>query len=388
MDNFEEKACLCALNRIFGFEPKIGLALTEHLGSAGEVFRLSGREKEQILGPYSRYKDRLTRQEVDCAGEELERLKGLDIRFTGWTEEGYPALLKECEDAPLGLYIRSRTPDTELWNPAHKISIVGTRDLSPYGKEWCIRIVKGLASSGERPLIISGLALGTDICAHKAAVNAGLPTIAVMATGAEQIYPCQHRDFAESLVHTPGCALVSDYPPGTPPLAVHFLRRNRIIAGLAEATVLVESRLKGGGMMTSRLAASYCRDVYALPGRVDDVCSQGCNHLIRSKTAEALTSVEALLEGLQMRHGVTRRKESEVEFLEKRYRGKDPGGRLPQMRALLLAIRKERGISLDDLAAVTGMDYSRVAELTALLQIDGFIDIDLFQRCSINVKNM
>ena len=178
------------------------------------------------------------------------------------------------------------------------VAVVGTRDISPYGREWCERIVHALARTSPKPLIVSGLAIGTDICAHKAALEASLPTIAVMATGTDTIYPYRHRQIAEKMSGTQGCALVTDYPPGTAPLPVNFLRRNRIIAGLSHATILVESKIKGGGMMTCRLAFSYDRDVYALPGRADDLRSQGCNHLIRARMAEPLTSEEDIIDSL------------------------------------------------------------------------------------------
>ena len=237
--------------------------------------------------------------------EELTDLEKIGISFSAWNSASYPPLLKECADAPVGLYIRSVTPARELWNPSGNIAVVGTRDLSPYGKEWCEKAVTAIASGNEKPSIISGLALGTDICAHRTALDNGLPTIGVMATGPETVYPYRHKEFAERLWQTPGCALVTDYPPGTAPLAIHFLRRNRIIAGLADATILIESKSRGGGMTTSRLAFSYSRDVYALPGRADDVRSQGCNRLIREKIAEPLISIEDLIGslGLEKRSG-------------------------------------------------------------------------------------
>jgi DNA processing protein len=262
--------------------------------------------------------------------------------------------------------------------------VVGTRDVSSYGKEWCERCVYGLAASEEKPLIVSGLALGTDICAHKAAVEAGLPTIAVMATGPESVYPYRHKGFAEELYQIPGCALVTDYPPGTAPLAIHFLRRNRIIAGLSDATVLIESKIKGGGMMTARLAFSYDRDVYALPGRVDDVRSQGCNSLIRSKIAEPLTSVQEFLESLGMKSTGTTDSVSDMECLSATYRNTESADRLEQMARLLKTIRQKRGITVEELAEICALGYAKTVELTSRLETDGFIRTDLLQRCSIN----
>ena len=386
MKNFEEKACLCALNRIFGFKPKVALALISNFGSASEVLSMRNKDIDLVLGPYSGYTKELRMASVEKEARELERLADGGISFMGWTEEGYPEALKQCEDAPVGLYIRSRTPVEELFRPRREISIVGTRDISLYGKEWCEKAVKALSQTAEHPRIISGLALGTDICAHKAAVENGLETIAVMATGPEDIYPYRHREFAMKLCETPGCALITDYPPGTAPLAIHFLRRNRIIAGLSEALLLIESKIKGGGMMTSRLAFSYNRDVYALPGRIDDIRSQGCNWLIRSKIAEPIISTDGLIESLGLTPLEACTSDNPEYNIRHAYAGRLSEDRISRMASLLLAIRQERGITLESLCLRCGMDYGQVATLTGILEADGFICIDLLQRCSILIR--
>lgn len=388
MKNFEEKTCLCALNRIFGFEPKIGLQLMEMLGSAQKVFALSREEMDEIAGPYFKYRNRICHEALEAEARELARLESEGIYFCGWTEEEYPSLLKDCEDPPIGLYIRSSTPAAELWKPRSRIAIVGTRDISPYGKEWCERVVRSLSGTDRVPVIVSGLALGTDITAHRCAIEEGLPTIGVMATGADEVYPYRHKDFAQKLVQTPGCALISDYPPGTPPVAVNFLRRNRIIAGLSDATILIESKLKGGGMMTCRLAYSYNRDVFALPGRVDDLRSQGCNDLIRRKIAEPFTSEKSLIESL----GFSRQRKSAGIDMQARlascYSDNVPDEHIALMGAILKAIKDNRGISVEDIPSVAGTDYRTTVELIGILEIDGFINIDLLKRCSINYKNV
>lgn len=382
MDNFEEKACLCALGKIFGFKPKIALALIDHLGSATEVFNISRKDLELLLGPHCRYTDIIRKSVVYEASEELMRYEKMDIDFVGWTQEHYPALLKECPDAPVGIYIRSKTHVSQLWK-SRSIAVVGTRDVSTYGKEWCTKTVYAMSQTRQRPVIVSGLALGTDICAHKAALEAGLPTIAVMATGPEDIYPYRHREFAEEMYRVPGCALVTDYPPGTAPLAVHFLRRNRIIAGLSNATVLIESKIKGGGMMTARLAFSYDRDVFALPGRVDDSRSQGCNMLIRSKIAEPLVSIPEFMESLGFDKTESMNSGSHMEALTSAYRCKMNEDKLSLMSRLLTIIRSKRGITIEELAQAGGLDYARTVELTSILEMDRFISIDLLQRCCI-----
>ena len=386
MEITHEKACLCALNRIFGFEPKISLALISHFSSASSVFALPPKEIDNLLGPHSKYRGMISTEAVEKAYSELVSLSTRQIGFVGWTEDQYPSRLKECEDAPTGLYIRSSSEPETLWKRRRMISIIGTRDLSPYGREWCERIVNSFAElpQNERPTIVSGLALGVDICAHTAALKNGLPTLAVMATGPDAVYPSRHRGFAEEICRTPESALITDYPPETAPLAIHFLRRNRIIAGLSEATILVESKIKGGGMMTARLADSYNRTVFALPGRVDDIRSQGCNNLIRNQIAIPITSIEDFLKEFGVKQS---RKGNDVDCakdLETIYKGSISEDKISQMRNILLSIRKERGITVEEISTQTGIGYTRVSQLIGMLETDGIITRDLLQRCFIN----
>ena len=388
MEDIKEKACLCALNRIFGFEPKVALELISQLGSASAIFGLSSKELELLTGPYFKHKGQICLQAMEAEMEELSKLSSQGISFCGWTEEYYPGLLKECEDPPVGLYIRSSTPVEELFRSTCNFAVVGTRDISPYGTEWCSRIVKSLSHTDTRPTIISGLALGTDIIAHKTALENGLPTIGVMATGPEMVYPYRHKAFAEKLVNTPGCALISDYPPGTAPVALNFLRRNRIIAGLSHATLLIESKIKGGGMMTCRLAYSYNRDVYALPGRADDIRSQGCNDLIRRKIAEPITSEKEIIDSLGLKFKRAPQRSDIEMLLLNRYAKSISRDNLEAMKMILKAIQQHRGINIEELSALTGFDYKKTVETTGILEIDGFIYIDLLQRCSINYKNV
>lgn len=387
MEDYNESYCLCALNRIFGFEPKIALALISSLGSASEVFRLPTKEIDALLGPFSKHKGAITTKAYETSAMELASLAGHDIRFVGITEPDYPSLLKECEDPPVGIYFRGGSEPGKVLCGKRYISIIGTRDLSPYGKEWCNRIVDGLARTPDRPVIVSGLALGTDICAHEAALDAGLPTIAVMPTGPDSIYPYRNRYTAERIADTSGCALITDYPPGTAPLAIHFLRRNRIIAGISEATILIESKLKGGGMMTSRLAHSYNREVYALPGRIDDVRSQGCINLIRNKIAEPIDSIEGLMDSLGMK--LSRRTAGAYgeEYIWALYSTRTDKKTTESALRIFCAIRQERGISMEALSVRTGIPYRETSHIAHLLESDGVISIDLMQRCMINMRN-
>ncbi len=386
MDNLEEKACACALNRIFGFTPRTGTALISHLGSASEIFSLSRSKLEEMLGRDSRHIGMIGSEAVKAARQELKEMERFGVTFTEWNSQSYPSLLKECPDAPIGLYIRSLTPAEELWNPSGSIAVVGTRDISPYGKEWCEKTVTAIASCSKKPTVISGLALGTDICAHRTALENGLPTIGVMATGPDAVYPYRHKEFASRLWQTPGCALVTDYPPGTAPLAIHFLRRNRIIAGLAEATILIESKSRGGGMTTSRLAFSYSRDVYALPGRADDVRSQGCNRLIREKIAEPLISIEDMIESLGLGRKNPNNRVTPQEILKQHFGKQCSSAQIEDMGRLLDTIRNHRGITIEEIALKTGMDYMKTSRITGFLEMEGLICIDLLQRCTLETK--
>lgn len=449
-----ETACLCALNTIFGFEPKIAGALLESLGSAASVFGLGEGEKETVFGPYNKYKERITDSEVRSAERMLESLADEGIVFVGKTQKGYPPRLLECPDAPVGLFVRSLSPLEEIFSrEAPALGVVGTREVTPYGRQWCTDIVSAIAAATQgrsaagaasrsseasganpktnssrakaaawRPVIVSGLAYGVDIIAHSSALEAGLPTIAVMATGPDAVYPSRHRDWARRIASTPRCALVTDYPPGTPPVAVNFIRRNRIIAGLSDSVILVESALKGGGMITCRMAFSYDRAVFALPGRGDDGRSQGCNHLIREGVAEIIDSLETLPQQLGLvekgrcglpgvfpggfpggsQSGFSGGSQSgfpggrgaggrgyrpqlpDPETVRERYCALLPGEKLSLLTSLLLKIRERSGISIDELCEEASAPRRAVCELTSLLESDGLISIDLLQRCSIS----
>jgi DNA processing protein len=283
--------------------------------------------------------------------------------------------------------VRSEHVSPSLFNTGVFVSIVGTRDISPYGREWTCRIVEALADSIVRPAVVSGLALGVDGTAHRAALEAGLPTIGVMATGIESVYPGIHSPLAARMARTPGCALVTDYPPFTSPQAVNFLRRNRIIAGLSKATVLVESKIKGGGLLTASLAFAYDREVFALPGRADDLRSAGCNRIIRDKTAEPLTDLEDFVRALGL--GVrTRRSKAVLEDeVSRLFSQRESAGDVRRLQEVAAFIKKHRGITIEEISEGCGLEYREARRYAGMLETEGFIYTDLLQRCSIIFKN-
>lgn len=380
-----ETACACTLNRIFGFQPRISGELIRELGSCRAVFELPEKELKALLDPGSKYFGMISRRELDVSFAELERLGRAGYRFLHIGSPGYPPLLRDCEDAPVFLYIRSTDPPEEVFS-APMVSIVGTRDISPYGKEWCTRTVAALSASEEKPVIVSGMAIGVDITAQMAALGYGLGTVGVLPTGIDEIYPRQHCVAAGKIAAARRSALVTDYPPGTSPVAITFLRRNRIIAALSSATILIESKVSGGGMMTARLAASYGRDVLALPGRVDDIRSGGCNQLIGEKIAEPMVDPEAVVSMLGLT-GISRRRKTGLERLVRdRYAGRMDGAGTDDLVALALKVKAQRGITVEELGRALGWEYQKTAILAGILENDGFIETDLLQRCTINFK--
>ena len=386
MDNFEQKAAYCTLGRIFGFEPSVGMRLVEAAGSAEAIFSMGDKALDSLLGPYCKFRHMLTSDEFRKSEDELQGLAAKGCRFISAAEEGYPPLLLECPDAPLGLYVKSVSEPAEIFCSRPSVSVVGTRDMSMYGREWCRRIVEALAGCRRQPAIVSGLAIGVDITAHTAALELGIPTIAVLPTYITEVYPARHRGWAARIAETPGCALVSDYPPGVTPQPVNFLRRNRIIAGFSQATVLVESRDKGGGLITANLAFEYSRDVYALPGRADDIRSQGCNRLIRAKVAEPIDDIDAFASSVGLGTFTRRNKLILKEEIERVYSSRTDRQEIDFIYEVARMIKDNRGVSIDEICAVRGCSWAEATKATGMLQADGFIEVDLFQRCGMKYR--
>lgn len=387
MSYMDEHVALCALNSIFGYQPALAYSLMEEAGSLLNLFdgSFAGRGGPAVPeGPVSPY-SKLLPSSLEWARKELSRVDDQGFRFIGFFDEDYPSALRECEDPPLGLYLNGSSSPTEIFALRPMVGIVGTRDISPYGREWCRKIVEALAAAPVQPCIVSGLAFGADGIAHKAAMECGLPTVGVMATGIERVYPWQHSDLAMAMVRSPGSGVLTDYPMGTNPVALNFLRRNRIIAGLVRGVIVVESKSKGGSLMTARYAVDYSREVYALPGRADDVRSAGCNSLIAHNMAQLITSPEELVGQLGLGAVVrgaggswgrgVRALERELERLF------GSSGSAPS--AVALAVRDHRGTTADELAALTGLPIASVLEAIGLLEVHGIITTDILRRCAL-----
>jgi DNA processing protein len=380
MPQTDEKTALCALNKALGYVPAAGHALLRHFGAAAPVFTQKAAVLREALGPYRDFADQLDGKLLDWAAGELDRVDRGGFRCIGFGEEDYPALLAECDDPPLVLYCNASSPPAAVFEMHPCVAVVGTRDISPYGRDWCRRLVLAMGEASVPPCIVSGLAFGADGIAHRTALECGLPTIGVMATGIEKVYPWQHTELAGEMVRTPGCAVVTDYPSGSSPVALNFIRRNRIIAGLSRATIVIESKTKGGSLITAKYACDYNRDVFALPGRADDLRSAGCNSLIRQRMADIITDPEDLVERLGLGKTVRRRKAGLEALLGRKYGADSP------LIPLALAVRGHPGISLEEIVRGTGWTWPEVQERAALLETDGFLETDLLGRCTIPAK--
>lgn len=236
--------------------------------------------------------DRMAREEALANSRaEWEKIKKHGISPLFILDDDYPSKLAEVSDAPLILY---KLGDADL-DSQQIVSVVGTRKPTPYGVDFCNKFVDELGVYFPEAVVVSGLAHGIDAVAHKRAINKNLPTVAVVAHGLNMIYPAANRSLAKTILKEGG-AIVSEYPFGVQPFRPNFLARNRIVAAMSDVTVVVESNIKGGAMSTANYAFQYDRELMAVPGRVSDDLSSGCNLLIRKNKAHLITCIADLIE--------------------------------------------------------------------------------------------
>jgi len=281
-----------ALTLLPGIGPQLTRQLMSYGGSAKAVLTLPPGKLRRIPGVGNATVNILTGKDRETAFRKAEadlkraEKEGIEILF--YTSKRFPSRLKLIPDAPAILYYHG----TADLNAPKTVALVGTRQATDYGREQTERIVKGLVP--HRPLVVSGLAYGIDIAAHRAALQEGLETVGVMATGLDIIYPAAHRKTAEKMREQGG--LLTEFAFGTPPDRYNFPARNRIIAGLSDGTVVVEAAIKGGALITAELALSYDRDVLAVPGNLGSAASAGCNALIKSNKAALYQDPEDLVQ--------------------------------------------------------------------------------------------
>jgi DNA processing protein len=354
-----ERLFMLALSMVPGIGNIGAKRILSHTGSAEAVFNLDRRSLLKLPGVGELLADRMLDSSViDRARGELEFTKKNGIECFIYGEENYPGRLGYCEDAPIVLFARGHLD----LGQRKTISVVGTRRPTSYGLDLCRKLVKDLAERYPDLVVVSGLAYGIDRCAHETALDCGLRTVAVLGHGLKFLYPAVHRRIAKEIV-TSG-ALITDFPAGEKPEPNNFVKRNRIIAGISEATVVIESGKKGGALITADLANSYNRDVFAFPGRSCDPSSAGCNHLIKShraSLAESHKDVEYVLGWESIPVKQENRQKTIFRELE------------AEEGEVLQVLVSEGDSSVDLLSFRTGLPVSRLSAVLLNLELSGLI---------------
>lgn len=342
--------------------PGIGSILAKKLiaytGSVEGVFKEKKQNLLKIPGIGEVLANEIVHQDIlERAEHELAFIEKYHITTLFYLDKKYPERLKCCDDAPVILFLKG---NINLNHPKI-LSIVGTRNATQNGKECCEKLVADLAKHDQQVIVISGLAYGIDICAHKAALSSGLPTVAVLGHGLKTIYPAVHKSVAQEICKTG--ALVTDFFSDEPINRNNFISRNRIIAGLADATIVVESGEKGGALITADIANSYNRDVFAFPGRVNDKYSAGCNQLIKNNKAiliEGAGDLEYVLGWAVADSKKVIQKELFVSLSDNE-------------RQILDLLEQNEELTGDAIALMSNMPVSKISPLLLNLEFSGII---------------
>lgn len=335
---------------------KMGRQLLYHFGSAQAVFHVPLKQLLSLEG-FGRRKAELLRSAVDekKIRQEMDFMVKYDIKPLFLTDIDYPKKLSACADAPLMLYYKGNIN----LNNKKMVAIIGTRKNTDYGMRATEELVEGL--QGADVIIVSGLAFGIDILAHRKSVQLGIPTIGVMAHGLDTIYPTQHKHITKDMVKNGG--LLTEYISGTPPDRFNFPMRNRIVAGMCDVTVVVETETKGGAMITAKLAAGYNREVAAFPGRAVDKKSEGCNYLIRTNMAQLITNADNLLEMMNWQTETLPKSAQATLFRH-----------LSDEEARITDILKgSEGMHIDELFLKAGVNTSILSSLLLALELNGIV---------------
>jgi DNA processing protein len=279
---------LLALQKVEGVGDIMAKKLLSHCGSADTIFTTKTSQLATIDGVGKTLLKNLSNKTIFSQAEtELKYIQKNDINVSFFKDDEYPERLKHCIDSPILLF----TSGNINLKQKRIISIVGTRQITSYGIDFCKNLIADLAPLD--PIIVSGFAYGVDIVAHQAAIDNKLQTIGVLAHGLNQIYPKTHKRYVAKLEENGG--FMTDFWSSSNPERENFIKRNRIVAGISEATIVIESADKGGSLITANMANDYNRDVFAVPGRISDKYSQGCNNLIKTQRAHLLSSAADLI---------------------------------------------------------------------------------------------
>ena len=290
------------------------------------------------------------------ADKEVDYIFKHHIRYSFYLDDDYPVRLKNCPDSPVIFFYKG---DVDFKHPKI-VSIVGTRRATQYGKDLCNRLVDELCKYNHHPVVVSGLAFGIDICAHRAALRNGLPTIAVLGHGLAQLYPAAHAATAREIAGQG--ALLTEFLSDSGIDRNNFVRRNRLIAGLSDLTIVVESYIRGGALITADIANSYNRDVFACPGRLSDDSSAGCNWLIKTNKASLLQSVADIeyLMGWDKQQKAPVQRELFPEIS-------------PEEEAIMKILRETGECPIDSLGVALQMPVSKASTLLLNLELSGLV---------------
>jgi DNA processing protein len=330
--------------------------LIAYCGGADAVFKESKAALMKIpdIGPVVAHSI-LNQNVLQRAEQEITFIEKYNIKPLYFLDQDFPFRLKQCEDSPIILYTKG---NIDL-NKSRMVSIVGMRKASNYGKDICEKLVEALKPYNVT--IISGLAYGIDICAHKAALKNNISTAGVLAHGLDRIYPAVHKIYAEQMLDKGG--LITEYISESKPDREHFPARNRVVAGLCDATIVIESAIKGGSLITAELANAYNRDVFAVPGRINDDNSAGCNKLIRINKAHLLEGIENIeyIMNWQKEESSSAKEIQTNLFLEL----------TDDEKKVMQSIVSQKELSIDQICIAVNMPMSKVAGILLNLEFSG-----------------
>ena len=360
----EEIYYTMALTRMTGFNSQMALQLYQELGGGQQVYEHRADVGDVIPDCSPRLTEALRNWDdaLKRAAVEMEFVDKHNIQVLTLNGEDYPTRLRECPDAPILLYYKGNAN----LNQMRVVDIVGTRHCTAYGQDLVRRFVTRLKELCPEVLIVSGLAYGIDICAHRQALTVGYETVGVLAHGLDTIYPNHHRQTAVEMVNHGG--LLTEYMTQTEPFANNFRQRNRIVAGMSDATVVVESAHKGGALITARIAQDYGRDVLAFPGSVGAPYSEGCNNLIRDNKAGLITSADDFVRAVGWPTEAERQK-SEANGIERQF--------FPNLtvdeQPIVSLLQQQGDLQLNMLSVKSNIPIGRLTSLLFQLEMKGVI---------------
>ncbi len=331
--------------------------LISHCGSAEAVFQEKRGKLLKIPGVGPQVAKEITGKKVfSDAEKELLLIGKSGAKIIFYTSESYPERLKGIADAPALLYFKGNIN----LNSKKILSIVGTRNATPYGKKIIEKLIEELTIYPDL-IVVSGLAYGIDISAHKASLLQNIPTLGVMASGIDIIYPSLHKETVQKMINNGG--IITEYRLGTKPDAPRFPARNRIIAGLCDAIVVVEAAEKGGALITAEIGNSYNKEIFAVPGQIGDIYSEGCHKLIRDHKANIYTNFRDIEYLMGWSQNVIQEKIiiKDYSFLEK------------EGQQIVEELKNKEGIHLDDLSWKTKLPLTKLATLLLNLEFEGIV---------------